>query len=93
MSADTVRIVRLSDRFVDGDPSGTWRQGQIDTVSVDDARVALATKQARLADGEALPDPSPKVEAAPGVIETAVLSGGEIPAAEAAKRVPRERGR
>ena len=39
----TIRIVRLSDRFVDGDPSGTWRQGQIDAVPVDAARAAIAT--------------------------------------------------
>lgn len=89
----TIRIVRLSDRFVDGDPSGTWRQGQIDAVPVDAARAAIATKQARLADGESLPDLPPEVAVAAAVVETAAFSGDEIPAAEAPPRVSRHRGR
>lgn len=78
-----VWIIRLSDRHA---PDGSWRYGDRQLVPLEVARVAVDAGRARLADLESLPDPVPAVE-------TADLSSGEPPAAEAAtSRKPRTRG-
>lgn len=87
-----IHVKRLSDRVVDGDPSGTWKVGDSAYLPADEARALIASKLVELAPGESLPAPF-AVAAAP-VFETASLTAGEIPAGESAGRAsPRDRGR
>ena len=87
-----LRLLRASDRFVQDDPKGTWRQGDSFHVStLAEAHELVRLGLARLPAGVTLP---PLEAAAPAAaIETASLSGGDLPAAEeAATRRPRDRG-
>lgn len=89
-----IHVKRLSDRVVDGDPSGTWKVGDSAYLPADEARALLASKLVELASGESLPSPIAEAKAAASVFETASLTAGEIPAGESAgKASPRDRGR